>query len=245
MKKTNKYVLFSIITLLVSGGSGVGLGIGLTHYLNDHPFPPSVDKDKIHFACIGDSITWGAGVYFQRSTGTYEAILNNKLGDEYQVLNYGLNGRTLLSNADMPYIKEDFYKISHDYEFANYIIMLGSNDSKPYNWKYAGTSGENYKNELKDFLNSYINLSSHPNVYVMQPPAVFKINDKEPYDISNEVIKNEIYHLVKEVGDELGITTIDLYTITENHPEYFPDGCHPNKEGNTVIADAIYDAISH
>ena len=79
----------------------------------------------------------------------------------------------------------------------------------------------------------------------MQPPAVFKINDKEPYDISNEVIKNEIYHLVKEVGDELGITTIDLYTITENRPEWFPDGCHPNKDGNTAIANAIYDAISH
>ena len=53
------------------------------------PKAPKVEKDKIRIACIGDSITYGAGVTgknYKRST--WEYFLQQKLGDDYQVLNY-------------------------------------------------------------------------------------------------------------------------------------------------------------
>lgn len=34
-----------------------------------------------------------------------------------------------------------------------------------------------------------------------------------------------------------------MYSVTEAHPEYFRDGVHPNKEGNTVLAQAVYENI--
>lgn len=78
------------------------------------PKAPKVEKDKIRIACIGDSITYGAGVTgknYKRST--WEYFLQQKLGDDYQVLNYGISGRTLQNEGDYPYRKEKFYRITH------------------------------------------------------------------------------------------------------------------------------------
>ena len=36
---------------------------------------------------------------------------------------------------------------------------------------------------------------------------------------------------------------IDLYTLTENHGDWFPDGVHPNVEGYEKIAEYIYDVL--
>lgn len=243
MKTRFKIIITSLSAVALLSISAIIAVPKIIDYINNHPTPPKLLPNKRHIACIGDSITWGAGVWNQRNKSTFEVILNNRLGEDYQVLNYGLNGRCLLDESDWPYTKESFYKISHDINAEKYIIMLGSNDSKPHNWKFSGENGINYKNQLKDFLISYINLPSHPDVYVMQPPKAYPINGVIPYKISDDVIKNEIFYLVKEVGDELNIPVIDLYTITDNHPEYFPDGVHPNKEGNIVIANAIYGAL--
>ena len=245
MNKKARLVLIiasSAVVAIAAVGGGIGISYGLTEYFNQYPLAPRVKKNKIHFACIGDSITWGAGVYYSRNKDSYEAVLNKKLGNEYQVLNYGLNGRTLLKEGDMPYTKERFYKITHDINVENYIIMLGSNDSKPFNWVHAGENGINYVNELKDFVNSYLELPSHPTVYLMQPPKAYPINGVIPYEINDDNIKI-IGSLVKQVGDELNLKVIDLYSVTENHPEWYPDGVHPNKEGNLAMAEAIYSVI--
>lgn len=36
---------------------------------------------------------------------------------------------------------------------------------------------------------------------------------------------------------------IDLYTLTENHGDWFADGVHPNVEGYEQIAEYIYDVL--
>ena len=40
------------------------------------------------------------------------------------------------------------------------------------------------------------------------------------------------------------IVVIDLYSLTNNHPEWFSDGIHPNEEGNKIIANEIAKIIS-
>lgn len=60
------------------------------------PRPPKVEKDKIRVACIGDSITFGAGVQGKDyAHSTWEYFQQQKLGEDYQVLNYGISGRTM------------------------------------------------------------------------------------------------------------------------------------------------------
>ena len=62
------------------------------------------------------------------------------LGDGYQVRNYGVSGRTLLKKGDFPYWNESFYRQSRDWNPDIVVIQLGTNDSKPQNWRY----GTNY-----------------------------------------------------------------------------------------------------
>ena len=60
--------------------------------------------EKIRVACIGDSITAGAGVKGRENF--YPSKLQQKLGDAYEVRNFGVSGRTMLSRGDSPYIKD-------------------------------------------------------------------------------------------------------------------------------------------
>ena len=40
-----------------------------------------------------------------------------------------------------------------------------------------------------------------------------------------------------------GYDCIDIYALTENHPEWFKDNVHPSKEGANAIAQAIAERI--
>src|SRR5689334_14820626 len=64
-------------------------------------------QTKIKVACVGNSITEGAAI----ETGKrYPDQLQTLLGDNYEVRNYGLGGRTLLKKGDFPYWNEAKYK---------------------------------------------------------------------------------------------------------------------------------------
>ena len=75
------------------------------------PKLPAITEGKKTIACIGDSITFGAGVRGKREL-TWEYHLEKLLGKEHQVLNYGISGRTLLSEGDYPYTEEKQYEHS-------------------------------------------------------------------------------------------------------------------------------------
>lgn len=196
---------------------------------------PKVKKNKKLIACIGDSITFGAGVKGRRDQ-TWEYYLNQKLGDEFQVLNYGISGRTLQNEGDQPYTKERFYKISQEVKAGTYILMLGTNDAKPYNWNL-----KRYENELLFFVRSYTDLPHKPRVILMTPPKCFP--DPETgivgYDIDAENIDRYITDIVKKTAWQLKIELIDLYELTRDHPEWFDDGVHPNDLGNLMLAEEI------
>ncbi len=55
--------------------------------------------DKIRVACVGDSITFGAGVK-ERNKNSYPKVLAGLLGEKYDVRNFGVNGATLLKKGN-------------------------------------------------------------------------------------------------------------------------------------------------
>jgi lysophospholipase L1-like esterase len=57
-------------------------------------------------ACIGNSITYGAFIA-NRDQNSYPAQPQAYLGDGYEVRNYGVSGRTLLTQGDYPYVKNE------------------------------------------------------------------------------------------------------------------------------------------
>src|SRR5512145_1640287 len=93
----------------------------------------SCSEKEIKIACVGDSITEGAGLAFQNSTA-YPTRLDSILGPGFAVLNFGRSATTLQKNGDFPYWTcKEFYDV-FEYRPDVIIIKLGTNDSKPFNW---------------------------------------------------------------------------------------------------------------
>ena len=164
-------------------------------------------KEKFHIACIGDSITFGAGVN-GKTQMTWEHFLNELLGEEYQVINYGISGRTLQEKGDYPYKKDKFYQISLHCGAEIYLIMLGTNDAKPYNW-----DRERYRRELASFVEEYRALPQQPRVVLMTPPRCYddpKIG-KVAFDIERETIDREIVPILREEAEGKGLQGIQSH----------------------------------
>jgi len=198
-----------------------------------HATVPTNAPPKI--ACIGDSITEGSGL---NSPGTeaYPARVQRLLGTNYVVRNYGVSGRTLLKKGDFPYWKESAYVQSRNWGPDIVTIKLGTNDSKPYNWRY----GTNFVAELEEFIVSYQSLPSHPRVILCTPAPVYA---KGAFDISPGVIATNIAPAVRELAARLGLEVIDFHTRLAGHGEWFPDTVHPNTRGAAVMAAITRNAL--
>ena len=97
---------------------------------------PAAFADKVvRVACVGDSITYGAGVA-DRGKNNYPKVLGRLLGPGYETRNFGVSGATLLKKGDRPYWKTSAFKAATEFKPDIVIIKLGTNDSKPQNWKH-------------------------------------------------------------------------------------------------------------
>ncbi len=190
-------------------------------------------QGAIKIAAIGDSLTYGYGLE-NRQQDAYPSILLELLGSHYQVANYGMSGRSLLSTSDYPYLKEKNAQQSLESDADIVIIMIGSNDSRTAYW-----NKEQFIKEYRDLVKGYIKLPSQPDVFIVAPPYV----PTSRFGLNNEVIRDEIQQIVEDVATELGVHFINLYPITEGHPEYYSDGLHLTPLGNRVIAKAIFSAL--
>ena len=57
------------------------------------------------------------------------------------------------------------------------IIQLGTNDSKPYNWRY----GTNYVADYEELIASYTSLSNAPQV-ILCPPVRSMVRERSTFD---------------------------------------------------------------
>lgn len=191
--------------------------------------------------CMGDSITYGSGLTEEeREIYCYPAVLEQLLGPHYEVINYGASGRTLLNIPKKSYRDTGYVDVVKMQQPDILIVMLGSNDSRAERWDALA-----YKEAYISFIKELQAIESCPDIYIMTPPEAFPSEDgKIIYGIRNDIIHDEVGRIVREVAAETDVNVIDLYTVTENHPEYFCDGLHPNKEGYAVMAQAVYEQIA-
>ncbi len=193
-----------------------------------------VAAQVIRVACIGDSITEGAGVD-NPTVNAYPIVLGRLLGTNYQTRNFGVGGRTLLRRGDYPYWNETAFRNATNYLPNIVTIKLGTNDSKPQNWRFKDQFGS----DLRDMIDVFANLPSHPRVIVCLPVPAYGLQ----FDINPDIIKNEIIPIIKEVAKQKKIMTVDLYTALSGRPELFPDLIHPNAAGAAIIATTLQGAL--
>ena len=130
----------------------------------------AVTLAQIKVACIGNSITAGSGVK-NRDKDSYPSVLGQMLGKDYLVRNYGISGRIIINKGDNPYLKEKTYQDALKFLPDIVIIKLGTNDSKPQNWKYKN----DFKSDLEAMICDFQSLSSHPKIYLCTPAKAYGI----------------------------------------------------------------------
>jgi lysophospholipase L1-like esterase len=196
---------------------------------------PSADAAATKVACVGDSITYGAGIA-DRKNDSYPVQLGRMLGPEWQVRNFGVSGATLLNKGDRPYTKQKQYQPALEFKPDIVVIMLGTNDSKPQNWSHK----DDFVADYKSLIGAFRTANPAAKVYVCLPVPAFPGG----YGIREEVIAPDVLSMVKQVASETGATLIDLHTALIGYGSSFPDKIHPNASGAHVMAATVYQALT-
>lgn len=192
-------------------------------------------QDAIRVACVGNSITDGIGIDYNEEYG-YPAQLQKLLGYGYEVKNYGVSGRTMLNKGDYPYMQEMAWRDCKAFRPNIVIIKLGTNDSKPQNWKY----GNEFALDMQQMIDELKALPSKPKIYLTTPVTAVR----DFYDISEKVISSEIIPIINKVAKKNHLEVIDLHTPIDDQSLFIGDGIHPNADGAKKMVEIISRTIA-
>ena len=188
----------------------------------------------VRVACVGDSITYGAGIE-DRAANNYPKVLGNLLGSGFETRNFGVNGATLLRMGDKAYwTQPEFVKVGA-FKPDAVVIKLGTNDSKPQNWGFK----ENFADDLAAMIDHFRELPSKPKVWVCLPVPVYETK----WGINERVVHGEIIPIIRRVAREKWVPVIDLHQALSGHAELFPDQIHPNAAGAAIMAESVKTAL--
>lgn len=197
------------------------------------PLAPKADGTPLRLACVGDSITQGVGA---GKGMAYPTQLQALLGEKWEIGNFGVSGRTLLRKGDHPYWKEAAYTKALDFKPDAVVIMLGTNDTKPQNWKHKAE----FEGDYRDLVKSFLDLPSKPRVYICKPVPV---PGKGNFGINDTALQEQMPVYAK-LAEELKVEVIDMYAALDGKPEMLPDRVHPNADGAGEMAKAAAKALT-
>ncbi len=222
----------------------------LGNWLNARQTPK---PDAVRVACIGNSITDGHGIELASAYG-YPALLQKKLGSGYWVKNFGVSARTLLNKGDHPYMNELAWRDALAFDPDIVVIKLGTNDSKPQNWQHASE----FRSDLEQMLfalrpdlaqpvkkkkgkkKAAPAPAVRPQIILCTPIPAFK----STWDISDEVITNQIIPILKEEAAKYDLQLLDLHTLyAGDGDKMLSDGIHPDGRGVQRLADIVAGAL--
>jgi acyl-CoA thioesterase I len=219
MKSKRKRVIIVAVAILL-------VALSLTVVFSEI-LASNVNVNLVRVACLGDSITEITG---------YPEYLQTLLGNDSVVKNFGVSGATVNLNSDKPYYYETTFRNARNFLPTTVIIMLGTNDARTDAYQKISSFIANYER----MINRTQRWNSTQQIFLVVPPPIFN----NTLDLNSTSFSEGVIPRIKQVANDLGLSLIDVYTPLLNHPEYFPDGVHPNSEGVRIIANTIYEAIS-
>ena len=190
----------------------------------------------IKLACIGDSITWGFTL-LNPWKQSYPALLQEMLGDGYEVRNFGYNDASARFDADTPYVNKRVYRDSLAWNPDIVLLMLGTNDTKTRNW-----DPEIFRRDYRRIVESYRSLPSNPRVILIAPIRIFLPLRIPLLGLYPETMEEGVRPAIREIASDLGLECIDLYGLFED-TTYCRDGVHPQRTGARMLAEAIHSAV--
>lgn len=195
----------------------------------------SFAQQKVKIACVGNSITYGARLN-PREKNSYPGQLQAMLGNEHQVMNFGVSGTTLLRNGNSPYWKTEQYNKALQSNPDIVFIKLGTNDSKAINRKFYSEFETDYAN----LIDSFQLLPTKPRVILLLPVVSFEKDSNQIYD---PVITKEIIPRIRKIAYEKKCELLDLHPMFLDKVWMIPDAIHPSSIGATLIAQRLYEYL--
>ena len=188
-------------------------------------------------ACVGDSITWGFTILNPGKHG-YPAVLQHLLGEGFEVRNFGYNDAAARFDAETPYVRKRVYRESLEWEPDIVILMLGTNDTKPWNW-----NPEVFRRDYARIVDSYLALPSHPKVVLVAPIRIFRVINMPILVLNPDVLEAGVRPAIRETGEEKGLPVVDLYSLFDS-ARYCRDGIHPQRHGARMLAETLFREIN-
>lgn len=205
--------------------------------------------EKIKILCYGDSNTWGyiSGSNHQRY-GTDERwtrCLATLLGEDFEVIEEGLNSRTLISNDNRPGKEgKNGYEYlipcidTHD-PIDLVIIMLGTNELKSVYNKKSKEIGDLFEEYfVKTILGRKSQVGDkYPRLLIVTPPIV---NEKTPYCRANDKYLGatkksaELDAIYREIAEKYKCNFVSNQGL-----ETGIDGVHLTKESHQKLAKKL------
>ncbi|QBQ40949.1 sialate O-acetylesterase [Sphingobacterium psychroaquaticum] len=192
-------------------------------------------QKKVKVACIGDSVTEGLGLD-SPATNAYPAVLQEKIGAQFNVENFGHSGATLLRHGHRPYANTKQFRDALHFRADIAIIHLGLNDTDPRNFPH-------YRDQfVQDYLWLIDTLrTNNPTlkIYICKMSPIFTGHPR--FSSSTFNWYHAIQDLIVDVAAARALPVIDLYAALHNRPDLITDSptLHPNKKGAYKIADFV------
>ncbi len=210
-------------------------GIAALDLPKDADFSTTVDL--ITVACIGDSITEGAGST-ARDYHSYPAVLGRILWKDHLIVNVGNSGKTMRDDLALHYRGTTQhaalrrYAPMYDYAF----LMLGTNDSY-YDRSWPASSDEKYLTSAENLVKDLTVNNEKVQVIVMNCPMYYGTNG------SGSAKVRALQNLLPARFEALGVKSsfFDMYTFTKEQvgSANFPDQLHPNDTGHSLMAEKL------
>lgn len=204
----------------------------LTTWLQQQKAPAS---NATRVACIGNSITDGDGLA-QRHLHAYPAQLQQLLGDDFLVKNFGVSGRTMLCKGSCQYMREQAWQDCKDFNPEIVIIKLGTNDSKTNCLPYLNE----FEKDMQQMIDELKALSAKPQIMLGLPAKAWKSS----WTISDSIIANRIIPAIKHMAKKNRLPVIDFHALFSSDEKLMQDdGVHPTAQGAAAMAEEARSAI--
>ena len=193
---------------------------------------------SLRVACVGNSVTYGYGLK-DRDHDAYPVRLQQMLGDDFEVANFGHSGSTLLRKGHRPYMQMPEFRQALDFRADWVVIHLGLNDTDPRNWP---DWKEDFIPDYRALIDSFRTANPDARVLICLMTPIF---DRHPrFQSGTRDWHVQIQEAIKQVAAGANVQLIDLYTPLHSRPDLFPDALHPNAEGALILAKTVYSALT-
>ncbi len=193
--------------------------------------------------CYGDSNTWGtnAGPYIRLTRSVrWTGVLQNLLGEDYEVINEGLSGRTFVAIEPGKPHRTGITHLqaileTHDpIDFV--IVMLGTNDVK----NTFNLSTEQIAAHLEQTISliqsAKVDLLKAPKILIVCPPPVIPIQGLDERMVNGPRLSKELPPFYKKVAEKYNCDFINA----GDHISFGKvDGYHLDEEGNKKLAEVL------